>query len=132
MIVDTSVMISILLEEPGWNDLLQFLSRTGSSSISTANLFEIYLVLHGRRHDHDADRVMDLLDAVNLRPEPVTLDHVMIAREAFRRYGKGIDAKAKLNYGDCFAYALAKATGEPLLFVGDDFTHTDIVPALTT
>jgi len=132
LIVDTSAMLGILLEEAGWDDLLRTRVQAGRSSISTANLFEVFLVLHGRRLDQDADRVMDLLDAVNLKPTPVTTEQVMIVREAFRRYGKGFDAKAKLNYGDCFSYPLAKATGEPLLFVGGDFTHTDIVPALTT
>jgi ribonuclease VapC len=67
-----------------------------------------------------------------LRIEPVTEDQVRIARDAYREYGKGSGHRARLNFGDCFAYALARVTGEPLLFKGDDFTHTDIASALTT
>lgn len=132
MIVDTSAVIRILLEEPGWEDLVARIAMERESSISTANLFEVYLVVHGRRLDEDAERIMPLLDAIGLKPVPVTIGHVMLAREAFRQFGRGFHAQAKLNYGDCFSYALAKATGEPLLFVGDDFTHTDLVSALTS
>jgi ribonuclease VapC len=62
--------------------------------------------------------------------EPVTVEQAVIAREAYRRYGRGTGHPAALNFGDCFAYALAKATGAPLLFKGNDFARTDITPAL--
>jgi ribonuclease VapC len=63
--------------------------------------------------------------------EPVTVSQAELARRAHQRYGRGNDSKAKLNFGDCFAYALAREKNEPLLFVGDDFIHTDITPALS-
>jgi ribonuclease VapC len=76
--------------------------------------------------------VVEALRERPLRIEPVTEDQVRIARDAYREYGKGSGHRARLNFGDCFAYALARVTGEPLLFKGDDFTHTDIASALTT
>lgn len=78
-------------------------------------------------------RAMALVDAFvhefDISVEPVTADQIAVAREAFHRFGKGNRQGAGLNYGDCFAYALAKQTGEPLLFVGIDFTKTDVEPA---
>jgi ribonuclease VapC len=62
--------------------------------------------------------------------EPVTVEQARIAREAYRDFGKGSGHPAKLNFGDCFAYALARATGEPILFKGDDFRHTDLAPTI--
>jgi uncharacterized protein with PIN domain len=72
----------------------------------------------------------ELVDAAELKVEPVTFDQARIARDAYRDFGKGSGHKAGLNFGDCFAYALAKATGEALLFKGDDFGHTDVSVAL--
>ncbi|MGC4105203.1 MAG: type II toxin-antitoxin system VapC family toxin [Thermomicrobiales bacterium] len=129
MIVDTSAIVRILLEEPGWLQLVDVLATEPNPSMSAASLLEVFIVLHGRRLDDEAEWVFALLDTFDIEVVPVTLDHIHLGREAFRRFGKGIHARAKLNYGDCFSYALAKATGEPLLFVGDDFTHTDITPA---
>ena len=71
----------------------------------------------------------DIVD-LQLIVEPVTVEHIRLAREAFRQYGKGRGHRARLNYGDCFAYALARERDEPLLFVGNDFAQTDIKQAL--
>ena len=71
-------------------------------------------------------------DVAELRVEPVTHDQARIARDAYRDFGKGSGHKADLNFGDCFAYALVKSTGEALLFKGNDFNHTDVTPALPT
>lgn len=76
-----------------------------------------------------AHQVDMFLSRARIIVEPVTMEQILIARQAFRDFGKG-KHKAGLNFGDCFSYALAKATGEPLLFTGDDFSKTDIVPAL--
>ena len=84
-------------------------------------------------HDPIASRRFDeLVDVAELRVEPVTHDQARIAREAYRDFGKGSGHKAGLNFGDCYAYALAKSAGEALLFKGNDFSHTDITPALPT
>ena len=73
----------------------------------------------------------DLVSRLRIVVEPVTHAQVAIAREAYRQFGKGSGHRARLNFGDCFAYALAKERDEPLLFIGNDFIHTDIHPALT-
>jgi ribonuclease VapC len=78
------------------------------------------------RRQHEVDR---LLADVEIDVVPFDADHARLARDAYTRFGKHPSSKAKLNFGDCMAYALAKATGEPLLFKGDDFTHTDLTPA---
>lgn len=72
----------------------------------------------------------DLLHAASISVEPVTKEQAQIGREAYRDFGKGSGHPAQLNFGDCFAYALAKITGEALLFKGNDFAHTDVTPAI--
>ncbi len=129
MIVDTSALIAILVDEPE-RELFTELLGSRRSRISAANWFEAAMVAEGRggrRATVDLDRLVDIL---GITIEPVTVEHATAARIAFRRYGKGSGSPAKLNFGDCFAYALSAATGEPLLFKGDDFTHTDILRAV--
>ncbi|CAO3446071.1 Toxin 1, PIN domain [Azospirillum argentinense] len=97
---------------------------------ATANFLETAIVIDGSR-DSIASRGFDtLVDAAGLVIEPVTEEQARTARDAYRRFGRGSGHPAKLNYGDCFAYALSKATNEPLLFKGQDFPHTDILSAL--
>ncbi len=98
--------------------------------ISAANYVELYMVIEGRRRPELTARVNKLLDDADVEIVPFTAAQAQIARDAFLKYGRGYNSKARLNFGDCFAYALAKETGEPLLFVGNDFIHTDIIPAL--
>jgi ribonuclease VapC len=88
-------------------------------------------VIDGSRDPIASRRFDELFKEASISVESVTLDQARIAREAYRDFGKGSGHLAKLNFGDCFAYALAKATGEPLLFEGDDFTHTDITSVLS-
>jgi ribonuclease VapC len=129
VIVDTSALIAILVDEPE-RELFTELLGSRRSRISAANWFEAAMVAEGRggrRATVDLDRLVDIL---GITIEPVTVEHATAARIAFRRYGKGSGSPAKLNFGDCFAYALSAATGEPLLFKGDDFTHTDILRAV--
>ncbi len=87
------------------------------------------MVIDGRRNARVSAFLEQLLERFGLIVEPVTQEQVQIAREAFRRYGKGSGHPAGLNYGDCFAYALARYLDEPLLFVGNDFAQTDIAQA---
>lgn len=86
---------------------------------------EAAVVVDSNRNPVLSRRLDDLLRDVEISVEPVTLNQARIAREAYRDFGKGWH-RAGLNFGDCFAYALAKVTGEPLLFKGDDFCHTDV------
>jgi ribonuclease VapC len=129
VIIDTSALIAILRDEPEARRFAEAIESATERRISAASYVEIAAVIDGGR-DPVASRLVDqLLDAAHIVIEPVTEAQARIAREAYRDFGKGSGHAAGLNLGDCFAYALAKATGEPLLFKGDDFSQTDIVAA---
>ena len=131
MIVDTSALIAILRAEPDAAAYATAISASAVCRISAANLLEAAIVIDGSRDPIASRRFDDFVSEAHLSIEPVTEDHVRLARAAYHDYGKGIGHPAKLNFGDCFAYALARATGEPLLFKGNDFGHTDLQNALT-
>jgi ribonuclease VapC len=128
MIIDTSALVAILDQEPDAEPIARALILTPERILSAATLLEIGIVMQARRGD-DGARDLDLLLA-KLRVEiaPFTARQAEIARKAFRRYGRGRH-DAKLNFGDCFAYALAKDRSAPLLFKGDDFSRTDVIAA---
>jgi ribonuclease VapC len=130
MIIDTSALIAILRDEPDAKDCALAIERTNNRRLSAANFVETALVIDGSRDPVASRRFDDLIQEAQITIEPVTEVQARIAREAYRDFGKGSGHPAKLNFGDCFAYALARATGQPLLFRGDDFMHTDVVPAL--
>lgn len=130
MIVDSSALIAILRHEPEAQTCAQALERAAIRRISAANLLEAAVVIDGSRDPIASRRFDELVTAAELTVEPVTERQVGIARAAYRDFGKGSGHPAGLNFGDCFAYALAKDTGEPLLFKGGDFSHTDIEAAL--
>jgi len=129
MIIDTSALIAILRDEPEAKDCARAIERNPIRRLSAANFVESALVIDGSRDPIASRRFDDLVREAHIAIEPVTEAQARIAREAYRDFGKGSGHPAKLNFGDCFAYALARATGEPLLFKGDDFIHTDIVSA---
>lgn len=130
MIVDTSAMVAILLEEAGGDELLERLIRAGQPlRISAGTRIELSAVLFrtsGAELEARGDR---LLASLGVTTEAVTEEHAQIVRQAYPLYGRGMGNPVRLNIGDCFAYALAKATGEPLLYKGDAFVHTDIAAA---
>ena len=130
MIVDTSAIIAILRAEPERERCLWALERALHRIVSAGTLLEATVVADRMPSPTFALRFDQFLLDQGVTVEPVTENQVKIARLAYRRYGKGRDHPAKLNFGDCFAYALARDKNEPLLFVGDDFTHTDIRSAL--
>jgi ribonuclease VapC len=130
MIIDTSALIAILRNEPEAKDCALAIERNQIRRVSGANFVETALVIDGSRDPIASRRFDDLLKEAQIAIEPVTEAQARVAREAYRDFGKGSGHPAKLNFGDCFAYALAKTTGEPLLFKGDDFIHTDIIPEL--
>jgi ribonuclease VapC len=130
MVIDTSALLAIFLAEPERKRFLEAITHSDIRDISAANALETGIVLEARRGEA-AGREFDLfLHQAKLEVIPVDSDQIEIARLAWRKYGKGRHA-AGLNFGDCFAYALAKVMGEPLLFKGDDFIHTDLTPAIT-
>jgi ribonuclease VapC len=130
MIVDTSAVIAILKEE---QDAPRFLRAVAISTqlkrMSAANYLEAGIVVDANRNPLLSRRLDDLIVQTEIAVEPVTREQAEIARAAYRDFGKGSGHPAGLNFGDCFAYALAKSTREPLLFKGDDFSRTDVAVA---
>jgi ribonuclease VapC len=125
VVVDSSALIALLGMERESARLATALESDPKRLISAASVVEAGLVIESR-YGVAGGRELDLLiSKAALSIEPVTAEQADVAREAWRRYGKGRHS-AGLNFGDCFSYALAKLTGEPLLFKGDDFSHTDI------
>jgi ribonuclease VapC len=129
MILDTSALITILRDEPDAISYAKAIANAVVRRISAANYVEAAAVIDASRDPIASRRFDDFLRAARLGIEPVTETQARIAREAYRDFGRGSGHPARLNFGDCFAYALAKAVNEPLLFKGDDFVHTDITPA---
>ena len=130
MIIDASAIIAILRDEPEARSCAKAIASASSCGISAVSYVEAAIVIDGSRDPVASRRFDDLLREAQLVIEPATEAQARIAREAYRDFGKGSGHPAGLNLGDCFAYALAKVTGEPILFKGDDFTHTDLTPAL--
>ena len=129
MIVDTSALIAILFAEPDAPSYAQAIFGADRCRISAGSFLELFVVLERQTQASSTQQAEILLTRGRITIESVTVEQVHIARQAFRDFGKG-KHKAGLNFGDCFAYALAKVTGEELLFKGDDFAKTDIVPAI--
>jgi ribonuclease VapC len=129
VIVDSSALVAILRNEPDAATYLRAMYRD-ECRISAATFLEASIVIDAGRSEAGSRRFDDLLREAQIAIEPVTEEQVRIARQAYRDYGRGSGHRARLNFGDCFAYALARATREPLLFKGDDFRHTDIESAL--
>lgn len=129
MIVDTSALIAILQDEQESDSFIRSIVSAKLVRISSGTAIELTAVCT-RRRMASRRRVDELFAELGLRTETVTIEQARIGELAYREFGIGSGHPARLNFGDCFAYALAKATGEPLLFKGDDFIHTDITPAL--
>ena len=128
MIIDSSALVAILRYEPEAELMTRSIASAARRVVSACNLLEASIVMEGR-FGEAGGRDLDLfLAKLRIEIAPFTPDHAGIARRAFRLFGKGRHP-AGLNFGDCCAYALAKETGEPLLFKGDDFSRTDIAAA---
>jgi ribonuclease VapC len=125
VIVDTSALIAILRDEPEAPVFAEAIAAA-ACRMSAASFLEAAAVIDAGRDPVASRRFDELLATAQVTIEPVTETQARIAREAYRDFGKGSGHSAQLNFGDCFAYALAKQTGEPLLFKGDDFHRTDI------
>ena len=129
MVVDTSALIAILLGEPEAARFAGALADARVRLLSAVSRVELSFVIEGRKGETGRADVELMLRDGGFDIVSVTPQQAEIAADAFRRFGRGRH-QARLNIGDCFAYALATATGHPLLFKGDDFVHTDIRPAL--
>lgn len=131
MIVDPSAILAVLKREPGWEKIRDLLDVSHNSSLSAASYVEASIVVD-RWNDANLSRRFDeLVEQFKIAIEPVTVEQARIARQAYRIYGRGSGHAAKLNFGDCFSYALARAKREPILFKGADFQHTDLRPAIS-
>ena len=129
MIVDTSAMVAILYREPEAAAFSQRIHDADSCRISVASWLELAMVVESQLGPDGMRQAEAFFRRAGITIEPVSIEHGELARQAFLDFGKGRH-KAGLNYGDCFSYALAKATGEPLLFKGNDFALTDIEAAV--
>jgi ribonuclease VapC len=125
MVIDTSALIAILLNEP---EAVQFAGAIAADArrlLSAASALETGIVIEARKGSAGGRELDLLLHRARIEVVPLTVSHVEIARDAWRRFGRG-NHPAGLNFGDCCAYALAQSSGEPLLFKGQDFAGTDI------
>jgi ribonuclease VapC len=126
VIIDTSAIVAILRAEPEAESFANAIADSQSRKVSAVSFVEAAAVIDGS-HDAVASRRFDqLFREARLVVEPVSVSQAQTAREAYRDFGKGSGHPAGLNLGDCFAYALAKESGEPLLFKGQDFSKTDV------
>lgn len=129
MVIDSSALIAILLREPERDAFAAAIAGAGIRFVSSVNALEAAIVILARKGDVGV-RELDLLThAAGLDIVAFSGEHLMLAREGYQRFGKGRHP-AKLNFGDCCAYALSRHSGEPLLFKGDDFSQTDVRSAL--
>lgn len=130
MVIDTSAIAAILLREPDREQYALAIYRERRRLISAVTRVELTCVIEGRKGAVGRVLLDNFLELVEPEIVPVSVEQTLTAIEAFRRYGKGQGHPAQLNIGDCFSYALAIATDQPLLFKGGDFTATDVRSAL--
>lgn len=130
MIVDSSALIAMLNKEANYQRLVAALVNSDVlPQIASGNFLEAAIVADGKRDPVLSRRFDDLLDEFDIEVVAFTPDLARLARQAYRDYGKGSGHPAKLNFGDCMAYALARSERKPLLYVGNDFAQTDIEAA---
>jgi ribonuclease VapC len=128
MVVDSSALVAILREEPGHERLLPKAFSADPTVVGAPVAFEAAMVLSGRWHRDARSTLHGLLRSIDAEIVPFSEEHYEAAISAFLRYGKGRHP-AGLNFGDCISYAFARVSGLPLLYVGDDFSKTDITDA---
>ncbi len=125
MIADTSAVMAVLFGENDADLYEQAISEAPHCRMSAANFLEAAIVLESRRGIAAGNQLDAYVEEAGIVLEPVTVEQANTARQAWRRFGRG-NHPAGLNFGDCFAYALAEVTGEPLLYKGSDFALTDV------
>jgi len=127
MIIDTSALLALLQDEPERRGFNEAIEMADSRRVSAATFVEASIVIESR-FGAEGLRALDLfMERAGIELMPVDVEQARAAREGFMRFGKGRHA-AGLNFSDCFSYALARVLGEPLLFRGEDFARTDVVP----
>jgi ribonuclease VapC len=125
MVLDTSALVAILLNEPEIDEFSRLIERDPVRLLSAASFLETAMVVESRFGESGGQELDELIQTVGIDVVPVDVRQAEVARSAFRNFGKGRHG-AGLNFGDCFSYALSQVSGEPLLFKGNDFARTDI------
>jgi ribonuclease VapC len=129
VIIDSSAVLAVFLQEADGRRYLNAIMDADARRMSVSNWLEASMVVDRRGNALAANWLEEFMRTARIELMPVSVSQATIARRAWQMFGRGIHP-ARLNYGDCFAYALAKETREPLLFKGDDFAQTDVEPAL--
>jgi ribonuclease VapC len=130
MIVDTSALVAILRREAEGVNFRTEIAKNGEVKLSTGTYLETCIVISGGRDKLTNSEVDEIIEMLGVEIVPFSGSQARLARTAYAEFGKGSGHPAQLNFGDCFAYALAVETGKPLLFKGDDFAKTDVKVAL--
>jgi ribonuclease VapC len=128
-VIDSSAIVAVFRGEPGADELFARAMRYQRRVMSASTWLECATVCEGKKDEGGGERFDRIASTLKLEVVAFSPQQAIFAREAFRRYGKGRQTKASLSFGDCFAYALAKDLGAPLLFKGNDFAQTDIAAA---
>ncbi|EDX87023.1 hypothetical protein S7335_4730 [Synechococcus sp. PCC 7335] len=131
MVIDTSAIVAVLFDEPERTDFVYAIAAASTRLMSASTLLECYLVIESRKQALGRTELELFVYEADFKVVPFDKVQTVLAAAAWREYGKGRHS-AGLNFGDCFAYALAKAREEPLLFKGNDFSQTDITPVSIT
>lgn len=126
MVIDTSALIALFLGEPETADFVSLINRAATRLISASSYLETAIVIAARSGPAAQGKVEQMIAELTIEIVPFTREQAEAAIAAYRRFGKGTGHPARLNFGDCFSYALAKLRREPLPFKGDDFSHTDL------
>lgn len=126
MIVDSSAIVAIVWAEPEAEEFIAAIVNSDKASISAGNYLEASIVIDRDRNPTVSARLDATLNQLEIDIAPITASQAKIARQAYRDFGRGSGSRAQLNYGDCFAYALAMERGEPLLYKGDDFAYAGL------
>jgi len=128
MVVDTSALFAILVGEDERDQFENLILRSPTAVISVVSIVESVIALTRKQLNIEASDIDGVLSTLGIAVRPVDVNQGLLARRAFLQYGRGRHP-ARLNFGDCFPYALAKARGDALLFKGEDFSKTDLIPA---
>jgi ribonuclease VapC len=128
MVVDTSALFAILVGEDERDQFEDLILRSPTAVISVVSIVETAIALTRKQLNIEAAEIDGVLSTLGIAVRPVDVNQGLLARRAFLQYGRGRHP-ARLNFGDCFPYALAKARGDALLFKGEDFSKTDVIPA---
>jgi ribonuclease VapC len=126
VVIDSSAIVAVFRNEPDANELFARAMKYERRVMSASTWLECAMVCEGKKDEGGGERFDGIADALDLEVVPFSPQQAILARAAFKQYGKGRQAKASLSFGDCFSYALAKDLGAPLLFKGNDFAQTDI------